>query len=421
MKLNTNYLNYIADCNMSEWKEYKLGEVCSFVKDKISIRDVGAKVYISTENMLPEKGGITRASSIPMDGMVTRYYPETVLISNIRPYFKKIWFADKEGGCSNDVLCFKGNDVLINSKYLYYLLAQDIFFDYVMLGSKGSKMPRGDKDHIMKWKVSIAPVDEQKRIAGVLSSLDDKIDLLHRENATLEALAETLFRHYFIENPCRGVGSADNPDWKEGKLGDYVIETIGGEWGKEIVEGEYDMPVRCLRGADVADLNDGLANRAPLRYIKRSKYEKIKPLNGDIILEISGGTDTCSTGRVAYINDDIKRLFDYPIVFSNFCRLLRVDEQHSFFVYCFFRYLHKQGEFFNLENGSSGIHNLNYKAALYEMDWSVPTDEKSVIEFNERVKPYFDKINANKKQILLLSSQRDTLLPRLMSDEVKVL
>lgn len=398
---------------MSEWKEYSLGEICSFVKDKISMRDVGTDVYISTENMLPDKGGITRASSIPMDGMVTRYYPETVLFSNIRPYFKKIWFADKEGGCSNDVLCFKGNDVLINSKYLYYLLAQDIFFDYVMLGSKGSKMPRGDKDHIMKWKVSIPPVDEQKRIAGVLSSLDDKIDLLHRENATLEAFAETLFRHYFIEDP--------NSTCKEGKLGDYVFETIGGEWGKEAPEEEYNMPVRCLRGADVADLNDGLAQRTPLRYIKQSKYDKIEPHSGDIILEISGGTDTCSTGRVAYINDSVRQLFDYPIVFSNFCRLLRVKEEHTYFVYCFFRYLHKQGEFFNLENGSSGIHNLNYKAALYDdLGWPVPTDKKLVIEFGEKVKPYFDKINTNKKQILSLSAQRDTLLPYLMSGDVKV-
>ena len=116
--------------------------------------------------------------------------------------------------------------------------------------------------------IALPPLDTQRRIASILTSLDDKIDLLRRENATLEAMAETLFRHYFIENP--------NPDWKEGKLGDYVTETIGGEWGKETPEEESNMPVRCLRGADVADLNDGLANRTPLRYIKRSKYEKIE-------------------------------------------------------------------------------------------------------------------------------------------------
>ena len=261
--------------------------------------------------------------------------------------------------------------------------------------------------------IKLPPIEEQKRIAGVLSSLDDKIDLLNRENVTLEALAETLFRHYFIENP--------DPTWKEGKLGDYVNETIGGEWGKETPEEDYNMPVRCLRGADVADLNDGLAKRTPLRYIKHSKYDKIEPHSGDIILEISGGTDTCSTGRVAYINEDVKRLFDYPIVFSNFCRLLRVKEDYTYFVYCYFRHLHKQGEFFNLENGSSGIHNLKYKAALYDdLGWPVPTDEKLVIEFGENVKPYFDKINTNKKQILSLSAQRDTMLPRLMSGEVKV-
>ena len=302
------------------------------------------------------------------------------------------------------------NETIVNNVYLYYWLKSNT--EYLQSLGTGTTFAEISGSALKTVNISLPPIEEQKRIAGVLSSLDDKIDLLNRENATLEALAETLFRHYFIENP--------DSTWKEGKLGDYVIETIGGEWGTETPEGESGMPVRCLRGADVADLNDGIATRTPLRYVKPSKYEKIKPNNGDIILEISGGTDTCSTGRVAYINEGVKQLFDYPIVFSNFCRLLRVDERHTFFVYCFFRYLHKQGEFFNLENGSSGIHNLNYKAALYEMDWNVPTDEKVVIDFNNQVKPYFDKINANKQQILALSAQRDALLPRLMLGEVKI-
>ncbi len=382
---------------MSEWKEYKLGEVVTFQrgfdlpKDKMRNGEypvAGSNGVIGWHSEYTTKGpGVT----IGRSGNIGTPH-----------FYKSNYWAHNTSLFVKD---FKGN----NSLFIYYFLKT---IDFKQLNT-GSAVPTLNRNHVHDLQVLVPPIDEQKRIAGVLSSLDDKIDLLNRENATLEDLAETLFRHYFIENP--------DPTWKEGKLGDYVIETIGGEWGTEVPEGESNMPVRCLRGADVADLNDGIATRTPLRYIKPSKYEKIKPNNGDIILEISGGTDTCSTGRVAYINDSVKHLFDYPIVFSNFCRLLRVKEKYMYFVYCYFRYLHKQGEFFNLENGSSGIHNLNYKAALYDdLGWPVPTDKKLVIEFGEKVKPYFDKINANKKQILSLSAQRDGILPRLMSGEVKM-
>jgi type I restriction enzyme S subunit len=382
---------------MSEWKEYKLGEVVTFQrgfdlpKDKMRNGEypvAGSNGVIGWHSEYTTKGpGVT----IGRSGNIGTPH-----------FYKSNYWAHNTSLFVKD---FKGN----NSLFIYYFLKT---IDFKQLNT-GSAVPTLNRNHVHDLQVLVPPIDEQKRIAGVLSSLDDKIDLLNRENATLEDLAETLFRHYFIENP--------DPTWKEGKLGDYVIETIGGEWGTEVPEGESNMPVRCLRGADVADLNDGIATRTPLRYIKPSKYEKIKPNNGDIILEISGGTDTCSTGRVAYINDSVKHLFDYPIVFSNFCRLLRVKEKYMYFVYCYFRHLHKQGEFFNLENGSSGIHNLNYKAALYDdLGWPVPTDKKLVIEFGEKVKPYFDKINANKKQILSLSAQRDGILPRLMSGEVKM-
>lgn len=391
---------------MSEWKEYKLGEIAEILDCKR--KPLSSMERSTRKGIYPYYG----ASGIIDDIDDYIFEGEHVLISedgeNLRTRQTPIAFlANGKFWVNNHAHIVKSDSV--HNRLICYYFAQLDLNPYIT----GAVQPKLSQDSLNKIPIFLPKsIDERKRIVGVLSSLDDKIDLLNRENATLEALAETLFRHYFIENP--------DPTWKEGKLGDYVIETIGGEWGTETPEGESGMPVRCLRGADVADLNDGIATRTPLRYVKPSKYEKIKPNNGDIILEISGGTDTCSTGRVAYINEGVKQLFDYPIVFSNFCRLLRVDERHTFFVYCFFRYLHKQGEFFNLENGSSGIHNLNYKAALYEMDWNVPTDEKVVIDFNNQVKPYFDKINANKQQILALSAQRDALLPRLMLGEVKI-
>ncbi len=246
-----------------------------------------------------------------------------------------------------------------------------------------------------------------------MSALDDKIDLLNRQNATLEQMAETLFRKWFVEDA--------KEDWKEGKLGEYISETIGGEWGKENIEGDFSKPVQCIRGTDIADLNVGLAQKTPVRFVKEEKFKKIEPLNGDLILEISGGTENQSTGRVTYIFDDVKYLFEYPLVFSNFCRLLRIkDERYAFFVYCYLRCLYDQDEFFNLENGSSGIKNLDYKALLFDLTYPLPKDEAVIFNFDKTVKPYFKKINQNKNQIRILSQLRDTLLPKLMNGEVRV-
>ena len=165
----------------------KLREYCTYRNDRINSDELNTHNYISTENLLPNKGGITEATSIPT-GNVVRYDKGNILISNIRPYFKKIWLADKSGGCSADVLCIQSNDK-VTSKFLYYLLSQQSFFDYVMAGAKGCKMPRGDKSHIMEWDVNIPDIDEQKRIADFLSSLDDKIELNRQINDNLISLA----------------------------------------------------------------------------------------------------------------------------------------------------------------------------------------------------------------------------------------
>lgn len=161
----------------------KLSEICEFITKRIETETLGVDNYISTENMLQNKGGVVAAAKVPAEKAVA-FNPGDVLISNIRPYFKKIWFADKSGGCSSDVLCIRalaGTDCT----YLYYLLSQDDFFEYVMSGAKGSKMPRGDKSQIMKWEVDLPPMEEQRRIGCFLKSIDDKIKLNTRINHNL--------------------------------------------------------------------------------------------------------------------------------------------------------------------------------------------------------------------------------------------
>ena len=149
---------------------YRLKDICKYV----TYRTANIENYISTENMLPNKGGICVSSNIP-NGPAIEYQVGDILISNIRPYFQKIWQADCNGACSADVLCIRANEK-VDNKYLYYFLSQQSFFDYVMSGAKGCKMPRGDKKQIMQWKVSLPTLDEQKKIANILAAIDDKIE-----------------------------------------------------------------------------------------------------------------------------------------------------------------------------------------------------------------------------------------------------
>ena len=164
----------------------KISDICSFRKDKINVSNLTLKTYISTENMLPNKGGITKATSLPTIDLIQAYKKGDVLVSNIRPYFKKIWLAKFDGGCSNDVLVFKANEKTDN-KFLYYVLADDAFFTYAMATSKGTKMPRGDKISIMQYEVPYYEVKTQKKIASILKSIDDKIELNNAINNNLAA------------------------------------------------------------------------------------------------------------------------------------------------------------------------------------------------------------------------------------------
>lgn len=164
----------------------KLSDICSFRKGKIEVRNINRQNYISTENMLPNKGGITEASSLPTTTLTQEYKAGDVLVSNIRPYFKKIWQAKHDGGCSNDVLVFVPN-ADIDKNFLYYVLADDDFFTYSMATSKGTKMPRGDKNSIMQYEVPMFDLNIQGKIASILKAFDEKIELNKEINNNLAA------------------------------------------------------------------------------------------------------------------------------------------------------------------------------------------------------------------------------------------
>lgn len=417
---------------MSEWKELKIDEVAN----------------IST-------GFAFSGDEYEFKGTLRVVRGENVTIGNLRWDSEKYWNKDTNG---LDQYYLQENDIVIgmdgsrvghnrakiksqelplilaqrvarlrakegfDQGFLWYHIFSNNFKDYVEAIHTGTSIPHISQMQIADFEISVPTLEsEQTAIASILSSLDDKIDLLHRQNATLEKMAETLFRQWLVE-PIKKIANerTEVEGFSNAKFEKWIKETVGGEWGKESSEGDFDKVVYCIRGTDIADLNTGLPEKTPIRFIKQVKFKNIEPLEGDLILEISGGTESQSTGRVCYINQDIKRLFKHPLVFSNFCRMIRVKKpEYSFFLYCYIQYLYNQDEFFNLENGSSGIKNLDYKALLFELDYPMPK-ENLVLNFHKQVEPLFKKVNQNKTQIRTLTTLRDTLLPKLMSGEVRV-
>lgn len=402
---------------MNEWKEYKFKDFANFSQG----------IQVDIENQFNEsfKGCIrflrivdfTKGSEneiryiknpgekylVDSDDLVMLRYGSQTAGKIARGY---------SGAIANNTFKITLNKFFADKNFIFYFLSQQSIYHFFHNSQSSSTMPAITFSMMSDLDILLPPLPEQKAIAEVLSSLDDKIDLLHRQNETLEKMAETLFRQWFIEEA--------KDDWEEVTFSNLIEETIGGEWGKENPENEYIIPVLCFRGTDIADLNSGLPSKIPLRYVKEKKYNLIKPREGDILLEISGGTENQSTGRVTYINSDIENLFKYPIVFSNFCRLIRIkNNEYSFFLYLYLKFLYDQDEFFNLENGSSGIKNLNYKALINELKYRIPETE-IIKDFHNKVERYFKKIIKNKLQIQTLTKLRDTLLPKLMSGEVRV-
>ena len=181
------YLNCIYVALAQDVKETTaLSTICKYVTEKAVFSDIESAVYISTENILPDKQGVASFGTTSPSERVVYFREEDVLVSNIRPYFKKMWFATTEGGCNADVLCFRALD----KRYSYLLksiMFQDGFFDYVMSGAKGTKMPRGDKNHIMQYQIPCFSDEQLQKFNALASSIEQNQALNRQEMSFLEA------------------------------------------------------------------------------------------------------------------------------------------------------------------------------------------------------------------------------------------
>ena len=397
---------------MTSWKIYRLGDICDYVTSRTS----RIENYISTENMLPNKGGVCAPSNVP-SGAAVEYKVGDILISNLRPYFQKIWQANCNGACSADVLCIRANDKT-DSKYLYYLLSQQRFFDYVMAGAKGCKMPRGDKKQILQWQISLPPLEEQRRIAGILSAIDDKIENNRRINTNLELQAQALYKQWFVDfefpneegKPYKSSGGkmvdselGQIPDgWRVQRLDDYTVIKRGGS-PRPIQNYLSNTGLNWLKISDATSTNSPFILEIK-EFIKEEGLSKTVFLKkGNLVLSNSAtpcipkflGLDTCiHDGWLYFPNAKLSKEYLY-LLFKN-----------------------NRQEILSQGNGSVF---LNLKTDILKSHLiCLPNCIEKMNCFNMIVKAIFKNIENCSFEIKHLATLRDTLLPKLMNGEIKL-
>ena len=172
----------------------KLGEVAEEIHERISSAKVKLDEYITTDNMVKNRGGVVVAEYVPENVGLVRYQKGDVLIANIRPYLRKIWLADKDGGCSSDVVVFRPAVKELRSEYLHAALSQDTFFDYVMRKPRGTKMPRGDRAWMKDFEISLPPLDEQREVVEGLERRMGKVEEMEKRFEGMRVAAERAFK-----------------------------------------------------------------------------------------------------------------------------------------------------------------------------------------------------------------------------------
>ncbi|EEA83048.1 type I restriction modification DNA specificity domain protein [[Clostridium] nexile DSM 1787] len=311
------------------------------------------------------------------------------------------------------MVLLRANPEICDNYYLLYSL-QSRYVQHQISWSEGTGTTVSNLriPHLEQLKIPYLPLSKQRQVSSVLRCLEGKIEQNRVINDNLQQQAKSLFKKWFIDNP-------DAALWQEGTFSDLIEKTISGDWGKDTPSGNNTEMVYCIRGADIPEVRTGNKGKMPTRYILPKNYASKQLVNGDIVVEISGGSPTQSTGRAAAISAPLLARYDKGMVCTNFCKALKPITGYSMYVYHYWQYLYDQGVFFSYENGTTGIKNLDISGFLETEPISI-APEKLVKKFDTFCQAVFSKIYANGLENEQLALVRDTLLPKLMSGEIDV-
>lgn len=397
--------------------EYKLlSEVSVYRKDRIGSDKVNKENYISTENMLSNRGGVENATTVASAKTFPAYKKGDILLSNIRPYFKKIWYATQEGGCSNDVLVVKAGKT-VDSKFLYYVLSDNNFFNYSTVTAKGTKMPRGSQNAIMKYWVPNLDLPTQKKIADILSSYDELIKANNERIELLEQTVQELYKEWFVRFRFPGYENAKFEEgipegWSYVRFG-KAIDIIDGDRGVNYPKQEEFYPegdCLFLNAGNVTTKGFDFSSCAYITKEKDAILRKGKVQHGDVLLTTRG-----TVGNVAFYNETMT--FSEMRINSGMVILRNLGVVSPEYIYTSLRHEYLQKLMTMYASGSA-----QPQLPIKDMKRMkiIKSDTKTMERFTEMSADIYNQISLLIMKNQTLAKQRDMLLPRLMSGKLEV-
>lgn len=393
---------------MKEWKEYKIGDVFTYLKSGKGIR----------ANEISSKGEYPVFGGNGLRGYTTRnnFEGDCAIIGRQGAFCGNVRYFKGKAYMTEHAIIAVANENN-STRFLAYLLG------IMNLGrfSGQSAQPGLSVTELAKQSITVPSLSVQKKIADILSSLDNKIELNRRINDNLEQQAQALFKSWFVDFEPFKDGEFVDDDFGRRPYGwnvkplEYLVEKVkSGDWGKDEQMGNYMMRTFCMRGADFPDIKEGSKGKMPIRYILEKNFNEKSLCDGNVVVEISGGSPTQSTGRIVLIDKTFIADCNNALICTNFCKSLEIKESFSLFFYLLWQYLYDKKVMFIYENGSNGLKNLNINS-LMERELFVIPPKEIISRFNLVVSFLLSKKQANGIEISRLASLRDTLLPKLMS------
>jgi len=316
--------------------------------------------------------------------------------------------------------------------------------DWLVRHAVGATMPNLNTSILGAVPLRVPPIEQQREAVEVCFALDDRIDLLRQTNATLESIAQALFKSWFIDfDPVRAKAEGREPEgmdaataalfpaefeesetgllpkaWTAQPFGALLAHAIGGDWGSETETTDFSLPATIIRGTDIPDIAAGRYQGVPRRFVSPRKAVKRILHDGDLAIEVSGGSKTQPTGRSLYLSRDLIAKLGDTVVPTSFCRLFRAkDSQTALVLARHLAHIYGIGKMWNYQVQSTGLANFQTQHFL---DSEMVVVAPSVVfeKFFELVRPLVDRIYA--APIAELEAMRDALLPRLISGKLRL-
>lgn len=425
--------------------EYKLGKVSKFY-DSLHKTPKDYNIYgypmVRVKDISTGLLDLSSCFNVSEDDYLEfskKYKPQSgdIIITRVGTYGNIALVTDDTKFClGQNTVILNVDQKMIDNKYLFYYLTSPKGQQQIESRVTGSTQKTISLKSLKEINIIRHDYYKEKQIGNLLYKIDNKINNNRQIAANLEELSQTLFKRWFVDfefpdengNPYKSSGGemvdselGEIPrGWTIGHFNQFSKKTIAGDWGKEHQQGNYNKPVRIIRGADINEYCKGGKGKSPIRFILEKNFDNKKLISGDIIVEISGGSPTQSTGRTLLINKEILQNSNYGLICTNFCKVIRpVDEKYGEWIAYYFNYLYFRDVFFNYENGTTGIKNLDYKSILNTMKIIVPITQ-ILNNFHNVISNYKMNIQRLGKENDYLTQLRDTLLPKLMSGEIEI-